>query len=283
MAIDEQEKHHLRKGKPKAQDEAFTVEVRKSKRKNVECYNCHKKGYYKLECWAKGGGSEGQGPRRSRRGEDSRDKDRDRSKSAKESASATAKELPEDKLWAAVVDADAVPDEGKSYNTTSALTESAALTSARPKVKLYNLGASCHMSPFPHRFTSLHSIPPHPITTANNRVFYAISTGDLKIDVPNSMLSTPITLKDALYAPDMGLTIVSINRITAASYSVMFEGQNCKIKNKNGRIIGDIPASPNGLYKVKHMLAAAAAVEQVDILTVHCRLSDMHGAWQRAG
>jgi hypothetical protein len=29
----------------------------------VECFNCHKKGHIKAECWAKGGGKEGQGPR----------------------------------------------------------------------------------------------------------------------------------------------------------------------------------------------------------------------------
>ena len=28
----------------------------KSKKKNVECHNCHKKGHYKSECWAPGGG-----------------------------------------------------------------------------------------------------------------------------------------------------------------------------------------------------------------------------------
>ena len=28
-----------------------------------ECYNCHKKGHIVKDCWAKGGGSEGKGPR----------------------------------------------------------------------------------------------------------------------------------------------------------------------------------------------------------------------------
>ena len=30
---------------------------------DVECFNCHKKGHKKADCWAKGGGKEGQGPR----------------------------------------------------------------------------------------------------------------------------------------------------------------------------------------------------------------------------
>ena len=28
--------------------------------KDVECFNCHKKGHKRAECWAKGGGKEGQ-------------------------------------------------------------------------------------------------------------------------------------------------------------------------------------------------------------------------------
>jgi hypothetical protein len=31
--------------------------------KDVECFNCHKKGHKKADCWGKGGGKEGQGPR----------------------------------------------------------------------------------------------------------------------------------------------------------------------------------------------------------------------------
>jgi hypothetical protein len=30
---------------------------------NVECFNCHKKGHMKADCWAKGGSKEGQGPK----------------------------------------------------------------------------------------------------------------------------------------------------------------------------------------------------------------------------
>jgi len=256
MAINEQEKRQLRKGKSQDADEAFTAEERKNKRKNIECYNCHKKGHYKSQCWAKGGGDEGNWPKNPKQDGDEKDK------SKRDSANAA------DESWAAIMDADDARDEGKSCNTLSALTDSAPLTS-RPEVELYDSGASRHMSPFSHRFTNLHSIPPRPITAANSRVFYAIGAGDLKIDVPNGASSTTITLKDTLYAPDMGLTVVSVSRIAAAGYSVNFEGTSCKIKSKTGKIVGDIPASPNGLYKVEHALAAAAAAEQVDIPTPH--------------
>ena len=31
-------------------------------KKSVECFNCHRKGHVKVDCWAKGGGKKGQGP-----------------------------------------------------------------------------------------------------------------------------------------------------------------------------------------------------------------------------
>jgi hypothetical protein len=33
----------------------------KKLKKDIECYNCHKKGHFKLDCWAPGGGAEGKG------------------------------------------------------------------------------------------------------------------------------------------------------------------------------------------------------------------------------
>lgn len=71
----------------------------------------------------------------------------------------------------------------------------------------------------------------------------------------------------------MALTIVSIARITNNGNSVTFEDNFCKIKNKAGKIIGNIPASSNRLFKVEHSYhAATSSAEQVDIHHLHQRL-----------
>jgi len=85
------------------------------------------------------------------------------------------------------------------------------------------------MSPFGERFTNYRVIPPRPITATDKRIFYAVGTGDLRIEVPNGESSTPIILKDVLHAPDMGITIVAINCITKAGYTVLFDHECCKI------------------------------------------------------
>ena len=69
--IDEYDWRSTRQGnsKEKGSDVAFFAggnnkgKARKKSDKDIECYNCHKKGHKKADCWAKGGGKEGQGPR----------------------------------------------------------------------------------------------------------------------------------------------------------------------------------------------------------------------------
>jgi len=87
-----------------------------------------------------------------------------------------------------------------------------------------------------------------------------IGTGNLQIDMPNGESTTLVILHDTLHAPKMVLTIVLIGQITSARHSVAFEHKSCKIKNKAGKIIGVIPASSNGLYKVEHSFTVASAI-----------------------
>ena len=56
-----------RNQKEKGSDTAFYAGGNKGKtsqksNKDIKCFNCHKKGHKKINCWAKGGGKEGQGP-----------------------------------------------------------------------------------------------------------------------------------------------------------------------------------------------------------------------------
>jgi hypothetical protein len=177
--------------------------------------------------------------------------------------------LPDPEAWAAIEEiGDNEPDISVVYTTEH--------PSCQPdvEIELYDSGASRHMLPFLHRFKNYRSTPPRAITAANKRTFYAIGTGDLQVDVPNGGATTQVLLRDTLHAPEMALTIISIGRITSAGHSVIFEPKSCKIKNPAGKLIGNIPASSNGLYKVEHAYFAAntSPVERVDIHTLHRRL-----------
>jgi transposase InsO family protein len=259
--LDESARRQVKAKPAEGADEALTADTGRGKdkrrdRRKVECFNCHKTGHYKSECWAKGGGKEGQGPKRG--------------KAAKEEA-APAEEQPSGlEAWAAIEAEDPSTDTAATAGRSAT---QAVQADAKSTTELYDSGASRHMSPFRDRFLNYRSIPPRAITAADKRVFYAIGMGDLRIEVPNGKSSTPIMLKDVLHAPDMGITIVSINRITKAGYQLLFDEESCQIREKRTRkYIGEIPVSISGLYKVERVYAAAIPDETVDLATLHKRL-----------
>ncbi len=120
-------------------------------------------------------------------------------------------------------------------------------------------------------------ITPRPISAADKRIFYATGTGTPQIQVPNGASSTPILLREALHGPDIGATVVSIGRIAKAGYTVLLDGDTCKIKNKNDNVIGKIPVGQNGLYRMEHEQVGAAILEDNGILALHRRLGHISG------
>ena len=60
------------------------------------------------------------------------------------------------------------------------------------------------------------------LTTADGGHFEAVEKGDMRIMMPNGKTTTQILLKDVLYAPKMGVTLVSIGKIDTAGYAVLF-------------------------------------------------------------
>ena len=102
----------------------------------------------------------------------------------------------------------------------------AAITLAGPnstvKIKLYDSRASHHMLPYHHKFINFGSIQKKLLTTADGGHFEAVGMGDMRITMPNGRTTTQILLKDVLYAPKMGMTLVSIGKINTAGYAVLF-------------------------------------------------------------
>lgn len=85
--------------------------------------------------------------------------------------------------------------------------------------------------------------------------------------------TSKLRLRNVLYAPQMGVTLVSVGCIDADGYSALFSGGRCQIRNGSGEIVGEILRS-GGLYKVEHghEVAAHAAQEEVTLEDLHRRL-----------
>ena len=71
------------------------------------------------------------------------------------------------------------------------------------------------------------------------------------IDVPCGEKMCRILLKDVLYAPDIGVTLVFISRVTATRCYVVFRDNSCFLYSKEKALVGEIEVS-GGLYCVYH-------------------------------
>jgi hypothetical protein len=90
-------------------------------------------------------------------------------------------------------------------------------------VEIYDSGCTRHMTPDRHRLINYRTIPPKPISAANQESFSAIGVGEMMIQAPNGTTATKIRLQNVLYAPNMGCTLISISQIDQARYSVSFQ------------------------------------------------------------
>ena len=119
------------------------------------------------------------------------------------------------------------------------------------QVEIYDSGATCHISPYIDAFTDFEFIEPKSISAADKRTFKAVGKGNLHIRIPNGDGFTPVILRDALYAPTIAFTLISLSRADKAGYTTIIEnGELHLIERANSNVIGKIP-SQNGLWSVR--------------------------------
>ena len=111
----------------------------------------------------------------------------------------------------------------------------------------------------------------------------AVSMGDLHLDLPNGSKRTPVIFKNAVHAPKMAFTLLSISKLDKSDHRVVFHKQMCTISDSKGRTIAKIPHS-EGLYcmqapeQPKIDLIANAAVIKMSINEAHRCLGHISSA-----
>ena len=179
---------------------------RDNSQSDITCENCDKLGHAKPDCYFKGGGKEGQAP--------------------------WQKKQTKDTKTAVVAEDD---DEGDLFAFTctsvyAAMAEQLDL----PKSKLgtcINSGASRDYCPDRAKFTNYKPVQ-REITTADGRTLTAVGVGDLQLELPNGSGKTKTIFKNAIHAPEMAFTLISISRLDKAGYSITFNKGMCTIKKK---------------------------------------------------
>ena len=207
-------------GKPKGKGKPKVL----SSQSDDKCENCGRTGHKKPDCWSKGGDKEGQGPRQ-------------RKKKGKQAETAVV----------------AVKDDENDLFAFTCTSDHAAIAESLdlPKSKLgtcVDSGASRDYCPDRSKFTNYKTVE-RKITTADGRSMKAVGMGDLHIELPNGSRKTKTIFKNAIHAPEMAFTLISISRLDKAGYSITFYKGMCTIKDSKSRTIATIPHS-DGLYKI---------------------------------
>ena len=279
----------------KAKDLALVVHDKKDDKKRVECFNCKKKGHRKADCWAKGGGKEGEGPKSKKKGKESAktamdDKDgvwmaylEDEENLESNASSVERRFDPFTFALGHSLDYDPLAlnhcVDVASRACDASDSTATATESSTPEIQLYDSGASRHMSSYRDNFTNYQVIEPRSIRAADDHTFKAVGMGDMQISIPNTTSPTVVTLKDVLHCPNLGFTLISVSKIAAAGYTVIFKNDDCRVLNKSGKVIGKIGAS-NGLYCVisNSEKASVAVAQKTMIANLHNRLGHISPA-----
>jgi len=199
---------------------------RKPVNTNLKCSNpnCERIGHTTDQCYQKGGGKEGQGPWQKA------------AKAAKAANATTASASSAEVNYALTCTTDVL----LPAVANPATSQSATI--------LVDSGASTHFCPDRSKFTSfVHDDTI--VTTAEGRTFKASGRGDITLYLPNGESYTKVTLKEAIYAPKMPFTLVSISRVDKVGCEVIFKDGKCRIIAADRKTIAVIP-SINGLYQM---------------------------------
>jgi hypothetical protein len=156
---------------------------------------------------------------------------------------------------------------------TITATISAEQDDAPARIKLYDLGVTWHISPYKDDFTTYSLLsPPVLLSTANQQRFQAIGAGALIINVPNEGGGTSLTLNNALHAPSVSYTLVSLGTLDAEGYAMKIGGGQLTTASPQGQHVGAIACTAWHLYHVTHKPESANTTQTISIMELHCRL-----------
>ncbi|KAL0952924.1 hypothetical protein HGRIS_014936 [Hohenbuehelia grisea] len=253
----------------------------KSDRAKLKCPNCSKTGHTKEDCFAPGGGKEGQWPKHW--------------KQAKEDSGTDTKPKATAAVAASIVDASDDGNDGEfvfaadTPSTDKPVRASAAAAAPVMRSTLLDCGASRHYLAEAKSLTNPRSIAPEPVGTADGREFVCTLEGDAFMDLPNGDKTTRVRLKNALYSKSLAYNLISVSCLDKAGYKVLIGDSCATILSPKSLPIARIPLA-NGLYRIantgttSHHAAkhtAGAAVLKTDINDLHARMGHIsHRALQ---
>ena len=174
--------------------------------KDKECFNCHKKGHLKPDCWAKGGGKEGQGPK-GRKGK--------KGNRANQAAEEVNTNLNDCAYMAS------------PFNHSHEITKYDWLLDS---------GTTSHICTIRDAFTEFRTVNETLNGVGEGTPVKGRGTVNLKFEFDGKTFTHQLC--NTLYTPDAPNCLLSLSRFDDTNGKVDFNDGKCWLKNTDGQVIG---------------------------------------------
>ncbi|KAJ3521915.1 hypothetical protein NMY22_g12109 [Coprinellus aureogranulatus] len=170
------------------------------------CHNCNKKGHFKRDCWAKGGGMEGKGPK---------------GRKGKERTNQATEDSPD-------------------LNSAVAVAYMARFNEVDTSKLVWHLdsGTTSHICTTRDAFQNYSPLQNATVRGVGPDVATVEGTGSviLKFQVGNDVIAHSI--KDVLHVPGAPHCLLSVSRFDEAGGEVGFRKGECVLRDKDGKVVG---------------------------------------------
>ena len=228
--------------------------------------NCHHSGHAIEKCWEEGGGSVGQALEWWKLARDRKDGQKGKQMRKGQAHAAIAKNSSDSGSESCALLSDS-PECSVDWTNMLAPMTNSNTTSFTPPY-LLNSGATSHCSPYHEDFIQLTSIPTREIKGINGSCVSAIAMGTIYIKCGKGQR---LTLKDALYIPDVRLCLISIGPLSDDGLHTSFTATTCDIQH-GSKMIAKGSWHGKGLY----MLTDHPSVKRINIACAAVTLDTWH-------
>jgi hypothetical protein len=118
--------------------------------------------------------------------------------------------------------------------------------SSNRNTEIYDSGASRHITPYKERFINYEPIV-RDFKSVDHGNFQAIGKRGMLLKVLGSQNTTlEVLLKDVLYSPQVGVTLIAISKVAQHGRSVVFTERYGKVLSSKGKVLGNSPEHAMG-------------------------------------
>jgi gag-polypeptide of LTR copia-type/Pol polyprotein, beta-barrel domain/GAG-pre-integrase domain len=152
-----------------------------------------------------------------------------------------------------------------------------------PRIEIFDTGATRHISPYKADFSSYTTLsPPVYLKSADkNNSFPAIGMGTLIVKTSINGRESKLTLQNALHAPAVGFTLVSLGTLDEEGYRYFVENGHLHLLTPRRDLVAIIPRNAQRLYKAVHAYESAHTVQPMSAMELHRRLGHISVASAR--